>query len=161
MAITVTLGNASKTTELSPTNITQVGIPGYIDLKFSRQFYQLLGSITKNRVLLDDFDRDLLPLEFVRFLDDMNALWLHTYYPLLAQEKNIKYPSEEIIAIDEYLGRLGVDEDYFYSKDIVNIDSWIDPAHLDNERILIDITDNTYLTDSNGTEILVVDNRRT
>ena len=58
-----------------------------------------------------------------------------------------------MIALDEYLGSLGVSEDYPYSKDFVSITPLIDPEVATAVRILVDESDNTYLVD--GNEVLV------
>ena len=146
MAITVKLGNASRTTSRTPE------VSSDNKLKFSRQFYQFLGSVVKNKQLLDDYNNDKLSLEYKRFLDEMNDLFIVVNYPELSSGIIL---SEHIKLLDEYLGDLGSISEYIYSKDSVNIPQWLSISKQTEYRILIDDDDNTYLTDTNGTEVLV------
>jgi len=147
MPITVTLGNASRTTKRSPSENGLVS-----DIKMSRMFYQFLGSLVKNKTIIEDYDSDKLSLEYKRFLDEMNDLFIVKNYPELSSGIIL---SENIVEIDQYLGELGVLSEYEYSKDIVNIPSWIDIIKQAEMRILFDESDNTYLTTSNNQEVLV------
>jgi len=147
MAIRVTLGNPSQVTRRTPKET------GTDKLNMSRATYQKLGSLVKNKSLVDDYDSGSLPAEYIRVLDELNNLFLKTNYPLLSGDLVIE---PGIIELDEYLGTLGIDDNYRYSKDFVNIPAWMeseDPAEM---RVLVDNSDNTYLTD--GTDVLVVYN---
>jgi len=148
MAVKVTLQNPSRITRRSPNSNTTTSTP-----KFDRAFYQYLGSLVKNKTLLDDYQNEVIPLEYRRLLDEMSDLCTKRNYPLLGADIVIE---EGIVALDEYLGTLGIDLTYPYEKDIVNISAWLEINSQTEYRILVDLKDNTYLTTSNGNEILVV-----
>ncbi len=147
MAVKVTLQNPSRITRRSPNSNTTTSTP-----KFDRAFYQYLGSLVKDKTLLNDYENNAIPLEYRRMLDEMNDLHIKKNYPILGSETIIK---DGIIALDEYLGSLGVDLTYPYEKDVVNIPAWLDVIEQAEVRVLVDMSDNTYLTDNNGTEFLV------
>ncbi len=147
MAYKVTLGNPSRTTQRKPDS----DIDG--ELKFDRIIYQSLGSLVQNKKLLELYDENKIPLSYRRTLDELNDLYLKTNYPELATNIIVK---EGIVSLDSYLGSLGIDVDYPYSKDIKNIPVWLDITFQSEYRILVDESDNTYLTDGGGTEVLVV-----
>lgn len=121
------------------------------ELSLDRLIYRRIGSITDNKSLVEP----VLPTtDFNRWLLDMNNLHLHKYYPLLAVNKPI--PTPDVVALDEYLGTLGDTEVYPFSQDTYNQEVWLDIDSQTEHRILIDKSDNTYLTTNNGTEVLVV-----
>ena len=124
-------------------------------LLLDRLIYRKIGSLTDNKLLVTPDSADT---DFHRWLLDMNNLHNKKYYPLLSED--LPLPTPDLVALDEYLGSLGVTEDYPFLDDTYNVLAWLKIDYEPDGRILIDITDNTYLTDSNGTEILVVDNRR-
>ena len=146
MAIKVTLSNPSRVTKRVPVEDV-VG-----EAKFDRAFYQYLGSLVKNKELLQDYTDNKIPLEYRRMLDEMNELYLKMYYPILGADIVVKPGIEEL---DLYLGSLGITEDYPYSKDTINIPAWLQTTSQTEYRILVDEDDNTFLTDSGGTEVLV------
>ena len=146
MAVKIILSNASQVTSREPT------LDEDNNVKFSRMFYQHLGSLVKNKTLLDDYNSGKLAPEYVRFLNDMNDLFLKRNYPLLATDIVLE---EAVTATDEYLGDLGITQDYHYSKDAVNIPAWIDSYRQSEYRILMDTSDNTYLVDPADGTVLV------
>ena len=138
MAIKVTLRNPSQITSKVVSSATG-------KLILNRSIYQRLGSLTNNKTILDDYNNGRLPEEFVRFLDRMDTI---------SDDTIISDP--EILLLDEYLGSLGVTVEYFYSKDTVDIPQWIADFGTQTEyRILVDESDNTYLTTNSGSEILI------
>jgi hypothetical protein len=79
----------------------------------SREVYQYLRSLAKNKVLVDTETSGKLPVELVDLFDEFTK---------------IQYGEEVSAAVkkmDEYLGHLGLTEDYYYTKDIIDIDPWI------------------------------------
>jgi len=131
------------------------------DLLLSRATYQTLGSLIGNREIATrnqdgsyTIHYEKLTEEYTTFLEDMNNLWIHTYYPDLAILNNIPEPTDAVKVADEYLGDLGIIRNYSYSKDTVNIGSWLDVESQASMRVLMDESDNTYLTDVD--EVLVV-----
>ena len=154
MAITVRLTNKSQVTK-SQTELTDG------DLLLSRATYQTLGSLIGNREIATrnqdgsyTIHYEKLTEEYTTFLEDMNNLWIHTYYPDLAILNNIPEPTDAVKVADEYLGDLGIIRNYSYSKDTVNIGSWLDVESQASMRVLMDESDNTYLTDVD--EVLVL-----
>ncbi len=154
MAITVRLTNKSQITK-SQAELSDG------DLLLSRATYQTLGSLIGNREIATKnqdgtytIHYEKLTEEYTTFLEDMNNLWLHTYYPNLAILNNAPEPTASVRVTDEYLGDLGVLRNYSYSKDTVNIGAWVETEGQADMRVLMDADDNTYLTD--GDEVLVV-----
>jgi len=156
MAIRVRLANKSQITKSLGENLDSVTTGLDRNLIAERSIYQRLGSLVFNKTISDDYNNDRLPAEYKEFLDAMNAL--HAQIKTIGSSPDdIEYSSPGSIAlIDEWLGSLGINLDYRYSKDFVNIPQWIDMEGGQTEyRILVDKSDNTYLTDSNGNEVLV------
>ncbi len=153
MPYKVTLGNPSRTTRRRPESnpVDGSGTDGTLDM--SRLTYQALGSLVQNKKILELYENDRLPLEYRRVLDELNELYLRDNYGILGAGIIVK---DGIVALDEYLGTLGLGIDYPYSKDAVNVDAWLEVESQTEYRILVDSRDNTYLTTSNGAEVLVV-----
>ena len=159
MAVTIRLTNKSQVTK----ELSEIATQPDNELLFGRELYQTLGSLLKNKdVATRDVDTGAVTInwekvteEFASFAEDVNNLWLHTYYPELAIANNIPTPTPQIILVDEYLGNLGVSQEYNYIKDFINVTPWLDITKQSEYRVLIDEDDNTYLTDSNGDEILI------
>jgi len=147
MAIKVTLSNASQVTRRTPT-VQPTGM-----VKMSRATYQKLGSLIKNKTITTQYENNELAGEYKRVLDELNDLYLKYNYPELAKGIAIK---DGIVELDEYLGSLGIDTDYPYTKDTLDIPTWLESTDQTEYRILVDNTDNTYLTTNNGAEVLVV-----
>jgi len=146
MAIKVTLRNPSRVTIRSPKEDV------VDEAKFDRTFYQYLGSLVKNKTLLDDYNDNKLPLEYRRFLDEMNTLYMKFNYPELTQDLVVK---PGIVELDQYLGELGLTEEYPYSKDTINIPNWLTLTPQEEHRQLVDESDMTYLVDSRDNTRLV------
>ena len=158
MPIKVRLSNAARITKREPTATSATNI--------SRLTYQNLGSLIKNRRLIErDVDGNItgglfidgdLPGEYMRLLDELNNLYLSRNYPLLHGHLVI---ADGIVELDEYLGTLGVGEDYPYSKDAVDIPAWVTPSDRAPIRVLAVFDSNgeaiQYLTTNNDTEVLV------
>jgi len=163
VAYKVTLGNPSRTTRRRPGSNPVDGSGDDGKLGMSRLTYQALGSLVQNKALINfDINGNItggtytnkeIPLEYVRVLDELNDLFLKKNYPELGEELVIK---DGIVALDEYLGSLGVDIIYPYTKDITNIPAWLEIDSQTEYRVLVDLKDNTYLTKNNEREILVV-----
>ncbi len=144
MPINVRLSNAARITKREPTATTA--------LNLSRSTYQKLGSLVQNKSLSSAYANGELTPEYVRVLDELNDLYLKTSYPMLYGHLVIE---PGIVELDAYLGSLGIDEEYPYSKDAVDIPAWIEADSQTEYRILVDERDNTYLTTNNGSEVLV------
>ena len=156
MAITVRLVNKSQVTR------PEASLGSDDDLLFSRGIYQILGSLTRNRDMATvetdgsiTIHWELLPPEYEVFVVEMDRLWQHTFYPELAVSQNIPLPTPATIKANEYLGNLGVTQEYFYSKDVVDIPAWVDTDGQTEYRILADFDDNTYLVDESDNTFLV------
>ena len=80
-------------------------------LTMPRSIYQKLGSLVKNKTLINDYAQGDLNKEYIEFLDKMSS---------------IEDGEEEMIEVDKYLGSLGLDEEYPYSKDYRGIPAWIE-----------------------------------
>jgi len=156
MAIKVVLSNPSQITSRTP----DTQIMG--TTKMSRATYQYLGSLIQNKGLIErDINGNIvggtytdmdLPLEYIRVLDELNDLFLKTNYPLFYGDLVI---AEGTIELDEYLGSLGITEDYPYSKDAVNIPVWLSATESSPERQLVDYSDDSYLVDTSDNTRLV------
>ena len=120
------------------------------ELLFDRLIYRKLGSLTDNKVMTIPAKPDS---DFKRFLLDMNNLHIHKYYTGLVD--GLPLPTPDIIALDEYLGTLGITEDYPFLDDTQEIPLWFDGVDTNKQRrILVDGTDNTFLVQ--GNYVLVV-----
>lgn len=139
MAIRVRLTNKSQPTK-DENKISSAG-----DLLLSRAIYQRLGSLELCKRIKSDYENDLLPKEFKKFLDDIDTL------------SNGGTATQDVIITDEFLGDLGSLVNYSYSKDVVNIAPWINPDIQTEYRVLVDLNgglvEEFYLTD--GDEVLV------
>lgn len=123
MALKVTLSNPSRSTKKEI-------VVGANALKFPRDIYQKLGSLALNKTLLDDYTNGRLSPEYVKFLDEMNELL------------TTGIASEEIVALDKYLGDLGSLEEYPYQKDAVNIRVWFTSEGSSAVRSVVSGADN-------------------
>jgi len=120
------------------------------ELLLDRLIYRKIGSLTDNRSIVTPLEKDG---DFHRWLLDMNNLHNHKYYPMLTVDEPI--PTPDLTALDEYLGTLGQTELYPFDEDTYKVDSWLEQLPQQEYRILVDESDNTYLTDSAGAEVLV------
>lgn len=148
MAVRVVLTNASRVTRRTPHEESDEDL----DIRISRNTYQRLGSLIQNKLVQSMYENGNLPGEFVRLLEELNDLYLVKNYPELATDIELAPGIEEL---DEYLGSLGIDIEYHYDKDAVNIDQWLSIEEVSDVRVLMDPVDGTYLSDSDGAEILV------
>ncbi len=120
------------------------------ELLLDRLIYRKIGSLTDNKSIVTPPEKDG---DFHRWLLDMNNLHNHKYYPNLTADEPI--PTPDIEALDEYLGTLGQTELYPFDEDTYKVEPWVDIEDQVAYRVLVDETDNTYLTDSAGVEVLV------
>jgi len=148
MAVKVVLTNASRVTKRLPEQESDLNE----DIRINRNTYQQLGSLAQNKTLVTLYNEGKLAAEYIRLLDELNDLYIVKNYPELASEITLADYIEEL---DEYLGSLGVSIEYEYEKDKVNISPWLAVDRRTPTRVLTDETDNTYLTTSSGTEVLV------
>ena len=151
MAYSIVLSNPSHNTDITPKSLSA---DDNENIKLDRVIYQYLGSLIKNKNLMNLYDANKIPLEYRKFLDEMNDLFMAKEYSEFGYD--INDVKKEIIMLDQWLGALGQTEEYSYSKDWINVKDWIDSS-FENEpiRVLVDMSDNTYLTDSAGTKVLV------
>jgi len=108
MAITVRLGNRSQETS----KLASIGEDA--EVKVSRIVYQGLRSLVQNKHILDDYNNGLIPKELVALYEDFNKML------------NGETVDVEIQKLDEYLGSLGIDQDYAYLKDTIYVEPWIE-----------------------------------
>lgn len=133
MAVIVVLSNKS--------TITKSLVEGDTDqIILSRAVYQTLGSLVKNKNISSDYASGKLSSEFTELMDSLNVLF------------ESGTAEDSIIALDEYLGNLGVTVDYHYSKDQVNIPAWVSVDSQSVVRNLVD-QDGNYIKD--GEDFLV------
>ena len=155
MPFKVILGNPSVTTDRSPEDHSSAK---HKTLGMERIFYQKLGSLVSNRKLDILYAENKIPLEYRRFLDDMNELYL--IYANDPNASHIDDVREGIVKIDDWLGTLGDTDEYPYQKDWMNVVDWLEaPEYQSKYRVLVDLSDNTYLTFNNNKEILVSYNK--
>jgi len=120
------------------------------ELLIDRLIYRKIGSRTDNKVLQTPPAKDS---EFHRWLLEMDNLHIYKYYPSLHTGP---IPTPDLIALDQYLGTLGVTEVYPFQDDTYHSEFWLDgDATRTPVRYLVDASDDSLLTDSSGTEILV------
>jgi len=151
MAYKITLGNPSRVTRRTPDAKEEDGGATH-KININRSTYQYLGSLVKNKKLLELYNNNQIPNEYRRVLDELNDLFIKVNYPSLGLDIVVE---PGIVELDEWLGNLGIIQEYPYNKDSVDIPVWIPSEALTEVRVLIDKSDNTYLTDSSGTEVLV------
>ncbi len=120
------------------------------ELLLDRLIYRKIGSLTDNKLLVTPDSSDT---EFHRWLLDMNNLHNKRNYPLISAGD--PEPTPDLVALDEYLATLGQTEKYPFPQDTYNVESWLEIDDPEPERVIVDTSDNTYLTDSNGTEVLI------
>jgi len=137
MAVKITLTNSSRATKKQPSYSSEV-TTGNIPIHFSREFYQRLGSLTLNKTLKADYEAGLLPKEYTRFLDEISQLGTAS--------------NSAMVELDQYLGSLGMTEEYPYSKDSLNIPAWIPASFLPDQRVLMTTTNQVLMS---GNEYLV------
>ena len=148
MAVKVTLTNKAQVT--SP----QYSKQDTTAIHMSRAVYQTLGSRTLNKTIIDKYDNEQLTKEYTDTLNDLNDLFLKKNYPTLAANIVVK---EGIVEIDEYLGSLGVSQDYPYAKDIINIPAWLDGNPDFTPMRVLFTSNNQYLVNSDG-DVLTMTN---
>ena len=117
------------------------------ELALDRLIYRRIGSLTDNKSITTPQEADT---EFDRWLLSMNDLFSYKYYPELYTGPT---PTPALLALDEYLGSLGMGIDYPFPDDTYYIENWIEVDTQTAVRVLMDEADNTYLTD--GDEVLV------
>lgn len=137
MAIKVTLSSNTTTPTLQEDN----------SLKLSRTTYRFLGSLVRNKTIYQTYTDRALPPEVLHVLDELDKLHKYKNYN---EEYTGEVPDEAVIKLDEYLGSLGVDEEYPYSEDIQDIPLWLDIFVTSDIRELMQLTTGDILVDSDG-----------
>ena len=123
------------------------------ELLIDRLIYKRLGSLTDNKNLVTPTGANS---DYDRFLLDMNNLHTHKFYPEIALLMGLPKPTPDIIALDEYLGTLGVEDTYPFIEDTYSIENWLgEPGKETEVRVLVDKTDDTYLIDTTDNTVLV------
>ena len=143
MAIKVTLTNKSQQTgRLAKDSTTSNN-----DIQISRFIYQQFRSLTKSKVILENYTDQVLPLEFMRLLQDFDDI------------QQTGASTDAINKLDEYLGTLGVTADYHFSKDVINVEPWVSVLTQEPTRNVI-YNDNgvikNVITNIDGTDYNVV-----
>ena len=92
-------------------------------LYLGREVYKELGNLTKNRTI--EVPSEVLT-KYDRFITDINDWTLGT-----------AEATDEMLAIDEYLGSLGVDLEYPFSADIPEVVMWLDYLTTSKTRYVI------------------------
>ncbi len=108
MAYKINLTNSSHVTR----RLGEIAASEDGKVMLSRYIYQTLGSLLKNKTILDDYNNGKLAPEYVRFLDKMDAI-------------NLGTADADALATDEVLGDLGEILDYSYSKDWITVPAWL------------------------------------
>ena len=145
MAIKVVLTNKSQQTN----KLVKISSTPNNDIQISRLVYQQFRSLIKNKTILDDFNNNRIPQEFKNILINLNSLLL---------DEDV---SEEIIKLDAYLGGLGLDYNYHFKKDIIDIELWVEPQYTARTRNVIDRTNlDNVIVDIDGTVYNVVHEKR-
>ena len=100
----------------NPSHVTrrlgELATNGNGKVMLSRYIYQTLGSLLKNKTILDDYENGRLSHEYTRFLDKLNEI-------------NLGTADVHALVTDEALGDLGEVLDYSYSKDWINVPNWL------------------------------------
>ena len=138
MAIRVTLGNASQLTER-----LSVELPDAPDhIKMGRSVYQYLRSLKNAKEIVHDVDVHQVTSELIELFEAFN------------DKQAGESIDSEFEKLDEYLGDLGIEVDYYYSKDIIDIEPWIETTNQSPTRNVVykdtvtDITYNVVYTDN-------------
>ena len=131
MAIQVVLTNRSQETG----NLTSVGSDDKV--RVSRSVYQGLRSLAKNKTISDDYTNGKLPIELVDLYEKFNQI------------NSGETIDIEIHKLDEYLGSLGISQDYEYTKDTLYIEPWVEYTDQLPSRNVVD--------DSTGTVNNIID----
>jgi len=158
MAFRVRLGNPSKTTRKNVTLKEQPSVPEETSIKMSRIIYQNLGSLAKNKTILEDYENGRLSDEMVDLLNEMNLIYLHKFYDL-SESTPIPEASNEVKELDRYLGTLGLTDDYRYSKDKFAMNDFLTYTTQAEVRYLAEIDDddtNPEVVLVDGDEVLVI-----
>ena len=115
-------------------------------LYLNRLVYQELRSLAKNKNIVDRVNAKNMPNELMTLFNSFDTLL-----------KN-GTADESVKILDGYLGSLGVTTEYIYTKDIINIPSWIevdtqDPyrnvIHKDNSGVVYNVIHNDESEDFN------------
>jgi len=111
--------------------------------RMSRSIYQHLGSLAKNKKILEDYQNNTIPLELRTLFDKFAEL-----SDLVNTDANARATfDQEILNLDEYLGSLGMGTEYIYDKDRVDIEAWVDVNTQDISRLVVDRATGSSLID--------------
>ena len=106
------------------------------ELGVERAVYRKLSSLTDNKVIQEPLGPDS---EYERFLLHMNDI--HNSIP-------VELPLD---VFDEYLGKLGVTEEYPFKDDVYDSDPWLDLGIQDLTRNVVSVGTNIVYTISGTT----------
>ena len=142
MAIKVVLNNSSQQT-------SGFGIVGQdTGFRMDREIYQDLMSLAKNKNILADYEAGKLSKRSVELYEQFDRI-----YRGLDVDNAIS-------EIDNYLGALGISENYFYSKDCVDIPAWFSYTDQAPTRNVINQTGN-IIDRNTGYNVIHNTNRET
>ena len=91
-----------------------------VSVEFAKGIYERISNITDNKTLTTPTDTKN---QFEQWLLDMNNLYNKKYYPELTAD--LPEPSDAIVSFDEYLGGLGLKENYPYTANTYSSEPWI------------------------------------
>ena len=126
MAVKVILGNKSQETRALGINTTPEVDTSTIIM--SRSIYQNLRSLTKNKNIKQDWLDGKIPLELQELYDKLSTL----------SSNDPRSKDLSIVALDQYLGGLGVTTSYPYMKDRISIKPWVAYEDQEETRSVID-----------------------
>ena len=144
MAVKVVLTNKSQQTHA----LTTPSTASDNDVQMGRTVYQYLRSLVRNKGILDDYNNDRLPREFKNFLDSLD------------KKMQGEEVSDALNNLDEYLGSLGIESIYSFSKDMVNVEAWLDCMGQDNIRNVVTDESENVVVDVAGTTYNVIHERQ-
>lgn len=133
MAVRIVLTNKSQPT----LGLVEASTTSHNDVQMNRLVYQQLRSLAKNKTISSDYDNGLLPKAFINLVEEFE------------KKHQGESVDDSINKLDEYLGSLGLTEEYPFSKDRVNIAQWATSGGGSSTRNVIsaaDSGDNVIIT---------------
>ena len=143
MAVKVTLTNKSQI-------VTPTSSGSGNKLHMARSIYQQLGSLVKNKAIVESYNNGILPAEYKELLDKFNEIDQLRRSGSVLPDDLLPYA-----LTDEYLGDLGVIQEYPYLKDVIELKNWLSGEGLDVYRILVEEEDDLTNILMDGEEMLV------
>ncbi len=108
MAVRVVLTNRSQETG----NLSKIGTDGSV--RVNRIVYQGLRSLAKNKTISADYTAGLIPRELVELYEEFSKI------------NDGDSSNTEMVKLSEYLGLLGIEQEYEYKKDRIGVAPWIE-----------------------------------